>query len=309
MAAADAELAQPAPDAGLVAVGADLAVSAECVFEVADSLVPVAVPAVQDAEVFGRGGPGPRIGVLRGGLGQAGRVAAARPWLWAAAAARAGNPGLASARAWAARAARAASSLSPAASAVRTSQAARAGSPSRSPGRALQVGAKLAEVAEGGGRAVACLGDLGLGQGGFGARVEVGELPASGRAAGEVLGRGREVAAAQLDHGQHAVRGRGVPVRAEGLGDGQGRLAVGGGVGQPAGGQVDAGPQDGQRRLGRDAVQRRVVRGAKDILRLGELAQVDQGGGEREQRLDMAGIRGDPGAVARGVAQQLERRR
>ena len=76
MAAADAELAQPAPDAGLVTVGACLAVSAECVFEAADGLVPVAVAAVQDAEVFRCGGPGPRIGVLRGGLGQAGRVAA-----------------------------------------------------------------------------------------------------------------------------------------------------------------------------------------------------------------------------------------
>jgi len=39
---ADAELAQPPPDAGLVAVGADLAVSAECVFEVVDDLIPVA---------------------------------------------------------------------------------------------------------------------------------------------------------------------------------------------------------------------------------------------------------------------------
>ena len=41
-----------------------------------DRLIPVASPAVQDAEVFCRGGRGPRIGVLRGGLGQAGRVAA-----------------------------------------------------------------------------------------------------------------------------------------------------------------------------------------------------------------------------------------
>ena len=35
----------------------------------------------------------------------------------------------------------------------------------------------------------------------------------------------------------------------------------------------------------------------KDILGPAELAQVDQGSGEREERLDMAGIRGDPGAV------------
>ena len=41
-----------------------------------DGLLPVALPGVQDAEVFCGGGPGPRVGVLRGGLGQAGRVVA-----------------------------------------------------------------------------------------------------------------------------------------------------------------------------------------------------------------------------------------
>jgi hypothetical protein len=76
VAAADAELAQPPPDAGLVTVGADLAVPAERFLQVADRLTPVALPAVQDAKVFCGGGPGPRIGVLRGGFGQAGRVAA-----------------------------------------------------------------------------------------------------------------------------------------------------------------------------------------------------------------------------------------
>src|SRR6516162_6911162 len=76
VAAADAELAQPPPDAGLVAAGTDLAVSVECVLQVTDGLIAVALPAVQDAEVFCRGRPGPRIGMLRGGLGQAGRVAA-----------------------------------------------------------------------------------------------------------------------------------------------------------------------------------------------------------------------------------------
>src|SRR5580693_4683559 len=43
--AADAELAQPPPDARLVAVGADLAVSRERVLQVADGLIPVALPA------------------------------------------------------------------------------------------------------------------------------------------------------------------------------------------------------------------------------------------------------------------------
>ena len=75
MALADAELAQPPTDAGLVTVGTDLAVFAKCVFQVTDGLIPVALASVQDAEVFGGGGPGPGIGVLRCGLGQAGRVA------------------------------------------------------------------------------------------------------------------------------------------------------------------------------------------------------------------------------------------
>ena len=57
---------------------------------------------------------------------------------------------------------------------------------------------------------------------------------------------------------------------------------------------------------GRDILQRRIVRGAEDILRLAGLAQVDQRGGEREQRLDMAGIRADPGAVPRRITQQSE---
>ena len=81
---------------------------------------------------------------------------------------------------------------------------------------------------------------------------------------------------------------------------------IGGGVSQPARGQVDAGAQQGQRPLGRDVLQRRVVRGAEDVFRLAELAQVDQGGGEREQRLDMAGIRRDPGAVPRRIPEQLK---
>ena len=78
MAVADAELAQPPPYAGLVAVGADLAVPVEGFLQVVDGLIPVALPTMQDAEVFSGGGPGPRIGVLRGGLGQAARVAASQ---------------------------------------------------------------------------------------------------------------------------------------------------------------------------------------------------------------------------------------
>ena len=63
------------------------------------------------------------------------------------------------------------------------------------PGPGSQVGAELAEVAEGAGLLVARLGDLRLGHGSFGAGVDVGGLRAGGGAGGEVLGRGRDVAA------------------------------------------------------------------------------------------------------------------
>ena len=75
-----------------------------------------------------------------------------------------------------------------------------------------ETGSGLADVTDGGGRAVARLSDLGLDQRGLGARVQAGEMRYRGGEAGDVLCRGRDVAAAQRDHGQNAVRGRGVPV-------------------------------------------------------------------------------------------------
>ena len=71
---------------------------------------------------------------------------------------------------------------------------------------------------------------------------------------------------------------------------------------RPAAGQVDAGTQDAQRGLGWDAVQGAGVRGVADGLGFVELADVDEGGGQREQRLDVAGIGGDPAAASGGVA-------
>ncbi len=64
-------------------------------------------------------------------------------------------------------------------------------------------------------------------------------------------------------------------MRPEGLGGRQGRLACGGGVGEPAVGQVDARAQDRQRRLGRDAVQRLGVRSLEGVLRFVKLTEVD----------------------------------
>ncbi len=175
------------------------------------------------------------------------------------------------------------------------------------PAPGARIGAQLADVAEGAGGPVARLGDLRLGHRGLRPRVEVGELRAGRRTGGKVQGRGRDVAPTQFDHAEHAVRGRGVPVRAEGHGDIQGRLAIGGGLGKLALGELDPRAQQGQSRPGRDAVQRRLVGGVQDAAGLLELTQVDQGGGEREQRLDVAGIRGDPGSGPRRVAQQPER--
>ena len=275
MTAADAEPAQPPPDAGLVAVGTDLAVAAECVLQAPDGLIAVALPAVQDAEVFRCGGPGPRIGVPRSGRGEQARVAGGET----PAVGRRGGQG---------REPRVGVGEILGGAGGAGGQVAVAGGQcgSGQPGRKSRVAeqepwpvhqivAELLEVAEGDGRPITRLGDLRLGQDGFGARVDVSELRAGGGAAGNLLGRGRDVTTAQLDHAQHAARGRGVPVRTKGLGHDHGRLGIGDGLGQAASGQVYAGPQDGQRRLGWDVMQRRVVRGAEDVLRLAGLAQVD----------------------------------
>src|SRR5690349_23079016 len=69
VAAPHAELAEPAADAGHVGGRAGLLVSVDGPGEVADRLVAVAVREVQYGEVFCGGGPCPRVGVLRGGLG------------------------------------------------------------------------------------------------------------------------------------------------------------------------------------------------------------------------------------------------
>ena len=68
-----------------------------------------------------------------------------------------------------------------------------------------EIGADLADMTDGGGWAVACFGDLGLGHGGFRARVGVSEMRTPGATAGDVMCCGREVAAAQRDHAENAA--------------------------------------------------------------------------------------------------------
>ena len=67
--------------AGRVRGRADLLVAVYGQGEMVDRLVPVRLPCVQDASVFGRGGLSPRVGVVRGGPGEAVEVLAARPRL------------------------------------------------------------------------------------------------------------------------------------------------------------------------------------------------------------------------------------
>src|SRR6516162_3890501 len=62
VAAADAEAAQPPPDAGMVALGAGLVVSVEGGLEVPDGLV-LGGAGEEDGKVFGGGGFGPQVGV------------------------------------------------------------------------------------------------------------------------------------------------------------------------------------------------------------------------------------------------------
>ena len=109
-----------------------------------------------------------------------------------------------------------------------------------------------------------------------------------------MLGRARDVAAAQRDHSQNAVRGRGVPVSSSRLGSGQGRPAGGVGGGQAPVGQVDAGAQDAQSGIGWMPCSAGWSAAAEDTVGFLELAEVEKGGSEREQRLGMAGIGGDP---------------
>ena len=172
------------------------------------------------------------------------------------------------------------------------------GSPARSRRCAGRPGADIPDQAEGGDGAGAGFGDLGLGQGRLRASVDAGEVRHRGGPLGDVPGRGREVSPAQRDHAQNAAGDPGVPVGRQRLGGGQGGLGFDGGVGEPARGQVHARAEDRRDRLGGDAVQLVVAGRPEDAVRLVDLAQVHQGGGQRQQRLGVAGIRRHPGAAA-----------
>jgi len=74
VAAPHAQLAESAPDAGSVGNRTGGLISVDRPGEVADRVLLVRLPGMQDAEVFRRGGLSPRVGMGRGGLGQPGRV-------------------------------------------------------------------------------------------------------------------------------------------------------------------------------------------------------------------------------------------
>jgi hypothetical protein len=162
-------------------------------------------------------------------------------------------------------------------------------------------------LADGGARIGSRFADPRLDQGGLGARVPADVMRHRFGLIGHLVCGVRDVAAAQCDQTEDASRGRGTPVRPEGLSGFQCPLRVGVGVGEPAIDQVDARAQDRQRRLGGDAVHRLAAGGVQDLLGLAELAQIDKGGGQHQQRLYMTSIAGEPGAMARGVAHQPER--
>jgi hypothetical protein len=69
---------------------------------------------------------------------------------------------------------------------------------------------------------------------------------------------------------------------------------------------MDARPKDGKRHLGWSAMRHLIVGSLENVLCFLELAQIDERGGQREQRLDMASIGGEPAAVACSVAEQFE---
>ena len=268
MAATDAELAQPPPYAGLVTICAGLPVRGECLIEVLDRLLPIALVAVQDCEVFSRRGPRPRIMVGGDCFGQAAAVAAGQALAMRRGCRQGREPGILS-REVPRGAGNVGRRLALARGQRRASQpSCQRGVAEQQTGPRRDAGADLAQAAERGGRAVTRFGDLRFGCDGFRSGVDVRKLRTRRATGGDVLGGGREIATAQLDYAQQAVGGRGVPVRAQSLGGRQRRVDIGGGVSQSAGGQVDAAAQQRQRGGSRCRPQRRAVRGAQDVLRL-----------------------------------------
>ena len=137
-----------------------------------------------------------------------------------------------------------------------------------------------------------------------GPRVDRGRIRHRGGLAGEVLGRGREVALAQRDQGDQAP--------AEGSvtgclpGGGHRLLRCGGGLAQAAPGQVETGIQDREHCVRGYAPQPLAVDGPEHLPRFIPAAQISQHGRQDQQRLDMASIRGHAAAPAARLMDKLK---
>jgi urease accessory protein len=180
--AANAELAQPLPDARLITIGTYSAVPTRRFPQMMDGPIPVGPRGVQDTEVFGGRGPGPRVGVTRGGLRQAVCVTSGQALAVRCRRGQYREPRLV-VRESLGSAAYPRGQLGMAGGQCDTGQPGRQrGVTKQQPGPDLQIGAKMPDVAERGGRAVAGLSDLSLGKTGSRACVDAGEPRTGGGA-------------------------------------------------------------------------------------------------------------------------------
>ena len=252
VAAPDAQLAEPPPDARLVPAGAHLPGARECRRQAIDGLIPFTFPFVQDAEVLCRRRPGPRIRVLCRSEGQAGPITmdqaqsmgggrGIRPELRVSGCHRRGSIGGGSGQLLVSCGQRGA--CEPRGKCRITQQG---------PWPAREVGAGGSEAAESRSRAIAGLNDLRFGEAAFRSSVNIRELRAADRTAADVPSRRLDVTPAQLDDGKHAPRGRGVGVRAKGLRVSQSSCCLRARRSQTTLSQVHAAAHQRQSRVGRE---------------------------------------------------------
>jgi hypothetical protein len=212
--AADAEFAEPVADARHVGGGPRLLISRHGLGQVGDGLVVVSLAGQQDTEIFRGGGLCPQVVVLCGRRGELHGVTGQQ----AEAVRRgSGNTG----NAWVTTGEDVGRTHHVRGQTVLASRQCGANQPRRDPRFAQQDpragrqnGTDLTDVADSGGRTRACPGGLSVDHAGRGPRVDRGRIRHRGGLAGEVLGRGGEVALAQRDQGDQALASSGWTWRA-----------------------------------------------------------------------------------------------